>query len=256
MNSIDSLFSDQSDHKPDEVDEVEDTAEEAEAPEPIEEPSEEIEPAETVQIEPQVEAAPKAIPLAAMLDERDKRKEAERKAIELERQLEEIRKANEVQKPDIYSDDPYLNDFRERMEAQFERQRFQDRILDSDERAKEKYGAEVVEKAALWAKDRMQDDPAFRTKFLENRRPMEWVVEQHQQETRAAEILSDPDAWVRKRAAELGLIGEATGTSPETAENTQPAAKAPSRSIASFPSQGGISDTLTGKNSAIASLFS
>ena len=256
MNSIDSLFSNSPDEEPEELAEVEEAVEEAEAPEPVEEPSEEIEPAEAVEIEPQVEAAPKAIPLAAMLDERDKRKEAERKAAELERKLEEVRKANEVQQPDIYSDDPYLNDFRQQIQAQFERQRFQDRILDSDERAKEKYGAETVETAALWAKQRMEDDPSFRSKFLDHRRPMEWVVEQHQQETRAAEILSDPDAWVRKRAAELGLIGEATGTSPETAETTQPAAKAPSRSIASVPSQGGISDTLTGKNSAIASLFS
>jgi hypothetical protein len=117
----------------------------------------------------------------------------------------------------------------------------------SETMAREKHGDEPVTQAMQWALQKAQQSPAFAAEYLKQKHPIDWAVKQQKRDATMSDIGDDPDAYVRRRAAELGLTGQATQTqaSPATAAPPQPASQtpatqAPTRSIANATSAGGV----------------
>lgn len=216
----------------------------------------EVEQVIQTEVETEQDREPRHIPIGAMLDERDKRKAAEAERAELQRQLDELQKA-QAPAHDLYSDDPYFDQFRREQEALFNRKMFENRLADSDERARERHGEETVREAAIWAKAIMETDKTFEAEFLDSRRPMEMLVEKHQRDRQVSEMMSDPDAWALRRAAELSAATahSSVDASVPTAATNKPASPTPPKSITSLTSQGHGTDQPKGRLSAVSSLF-
>jgi hypothetical protein len=229
-----------------------------EAPAAVEEAT--MAPAAEVQTEaPQVEPAPqervdKNVPLAALLDERDKRKA-------LEAELAAIRAKAPVDQPaipDPYDDPDGYNAF---ITNTVQQQTLAVKIDISEEMAKTAHGEEAVEAAKEWAIEHAAANPAFKQQFFGARHPMDWVVRQHQQARDLELYQKDPLAFAR-------TILERNGQPPVTdampgavsGMGQQPPAiplrPAPPRSIASAPSGGGSArEVATGPLAAVDSLF-
>lgn len=213
------------------------------APEPTPEP--EPEPASS-QPETQQTQQPGFVPLAAVLDEREKRQK-------LERDLEEARavlaRFNQQQQageaPSIY-DDPVA--YQQSIEARLEAQAFQIREQMSERFATQVHGAEALEAAKQWGIETAKNDPYFKARFVSQADPFGWLIAEQQRDL----VAKDPAAFARKWAEENGYA-----PIPQQAQQpapVQPVARpaAPPRSIASAPSSSGV--THTPVNSALEAM--
>jgi len=214
---------------------------EVETPEPV------IEPAPA--IEAPVEREDKSVPLATFLDMRDKLKEAERRAAELE-----AAKPQQPQNaPDPY-DDPQGY-------AAYQSQQVQAAVLAnkfemSDVIARQAHGAEAVEAATTWAAERAKSNPAFAAEYMREAHPIDWIVRQHKRDGLLSQIGEDPDEFVKRRAAELGLIATAPAVPVTPAPQQQvPQPKAPPKSLVNAPSHGGVSEVPTGRLAGMDTVF-
>ena len=194
----------------------------------VEEVAPAVEPiAETPAVEPE-QKQPGFVPLAAMLDERDKRKAAEQGRQALEDQL----KAREapVTVPDPYDDPEGYNQHTQRqIDQMMTAQRFNTSALI----AKQAHGVEAVDAAAQWAEERAKTDPSFASMYMREEHPIEWIVQQHKRDNLVSQLPNDVsslDELIEREIAKRGL------TAPIAA---QPAVKPvlksaePPRSIAS-----------------------
>lgn len=196
-----------------------------------------------------VEREEKSVPLPTFLDMRDKQKEAERRAADLERQLAEARAAQQTQPqaPDPF-DDPQGY-------QQFQSQQVQQAVVAqkfdmSDLIARQAHGDEAVESATAWASERAKANPAFAAEYMRERHPIDWIVRQHKRDSLLSQVGEDPDEFVRRRAAELGLIAPAA----PAVEPQQVAT--PARSLAAAPSKAGaVKDIPVGPMTALSTLF-
>lgn len=192
-------------------------------------------------------------PISALQEERQKRQE-------LERQVEQMRATMapkpepvaQPKAPDPY-DDPqgYAAYQAQQTQAIVLRERFQI----SNEMAKAQYGNEEVDAARQWAVDKAARDPSFDMALGAQPHPIAWIVQQHKKDGLMTEIGDDPDAYVRRRAAELGLNAvPAIPAAP--AAVPQPVPAMPPRSLASAPAAGGaVKDIPTGPMSALDQTF-
>lgn len=221
---------------------------EAPAPEPQPEPAPEPAPEPTPEPSPEPEPQPEpkardehTVPLAKFLDLRDELKELKHWKAEQEA------KASGQPQPVPFDD----------AERGFVDQRVtQLRFEMSDELARKDHGVEKVEAAAQWAMERANSDPIFAAQYMRERHPIDWIVRQHQQSTLISQIGDDPDEYVRRRAAELGLIAAPAG-GPAPPAPPQPAAKpaAPKPSLVTAPSGGGIEHVPTGATAGVEAVF-
>jgi hypothetical protein len=188
------------------------------------------------------------VPLPKYLDTRDENKELKRRLAELEAKE---RKPDKIPDP---VDDP--DGFA----------RYADRVADSkvtnlkfemsDQMARTAHGAEVVEKATDWALERAQQDPVFAAQYMREAHPIDWIVRQHKRDGLVSQLGDDPDAYVRRRAAELGLTAPPAGEVPKPA--TEPPAEkpaAPTKSLIDQPSGGGIVTVPIGPTAGIDATF-
>lgn len=179
-------------------------------------------------------------PLAALLDERDRRQKAERERDELRARHQKPQNIPSVQ------DDP--DAFAAHIQEATQRAVVSERFSISETMATEKHGDAVVKAAMEWGMERAQASPAFAAEYMKQKHPIDWAVRQHKREKLQTEIGDDADAWVRKRAVELGIgvapAAPLTGA-PAPAAAPQPVAQpkpaTPSPSLASAPSAGGPS---------------
>jgi hypothetical protein len=193
---------------------------------PVIEPEVVIEdPQEPVVVELVVEAPlpekqPGMVPIAALLDERDKRKAAEARI--------QTQEAPQVVIPDPYDDpDGYNRYTQERVDQMIVAQRFETSALI----AKQAHGAEVVDAAALWAEEKAKADPSFAAMYMRESHPIDWIVQQHKRDGLYSQIPQDVtslDDFIEREIAKRGL------TAPIAPLGVQPALKAaePPRSIA------------------------
>lgn len=219
-------------------------------PEPQQEPVEQPTPVTP----PAAPETDRNVPLTSLLDERDKRKAAERRLADLEAAQQQQRQP--AARPDPY-DDP------DGYDAAIEK-RIADRALAtkfelSEVMARDKHGDELVAKAMEWGAERAQANPGFRDDFLKAPNPIDWVVRQQKRDGLLSEVGEDPDAYVRRRAAELGLIAAPDAGTPVVDAPVQqqaPKPAVPTRSIANAPSQGGGNrDVPTGLDAAMETVF-
>lgn len=192
---------------------------------------------EAVAVEPQVEAEPEAkgetvappatpedhgrIPIAALLDEREKRKEKEREAEELRRRIAEY-EAKAAPKPDFFTDPEAAIEAAQRaaqaavINTKLETSRFL---------AEEKYGAEKVQ-AAYEFFDR---NPHLSAPLLNSPSPFHAAVKEYEKHMAMQEIGEDPAAYRARVEAEIRerILAEM---------NVQPKPTAPPPSLSSASS--------------------
>lgn len=172
---------------------------------------------------------PGFVPIAAMLDARDRAKaaEAERDRLLAERQPVEV--------PDPYADPEGY--------AAFQDQRYQVALqsiaLNTSERfARKEYGNETVEAAKKWALDRFQADPLYQRQVLADPDPYDRTVKDYQREQLFSQV-SDPTEFEQFRAWKQaqGQLSTQPAGQPVPATAT---AAIPAPSLASAPSAGTI----------------
>jgi hypothetical protein len=184
-----------------------------EAPEAqVEAPAEVAEPTGEQEAAPPVaaEEKPQTIPITALLDEREKRQDAirkaegsERRAEEAERRLKELERriaaAQQQRKPPDFFEKP-----EEAVKAQVDpilHRMFSDKLDFSEALAEEKYGAETVETAKQAFIQAMQEDPdLYRKVVVTSKHPYDAVVKWHKKHSALSKIGDDPEAYI---AAEI-----------------------------------------------------
>lgn len=150
--------------------------------EPVKEPEPQAETPEAPVEAPAESQAPEAVaeparpdpgyvPISAMMDERDRRKAAEARALELEQ-----RQPQQVQRIDPF-DDPEA--FVAQQQQQVANQVAELRFQMSDQMAREKHGPETVDTAIAWAGERAKSDPVFAASYMRDPNPINWIVQQH-----------------------------------------------------------------------------
>lgn len=208
----------------------------AEAPQP--EPVAATPPAQQPAPEP-VKAEPGHIPIAALLDEREKRKEERERREAAERRLAELESkqqqalAPSIQDPENYQ--AWVND-------QFARIETGTRFNLSEALARREHGDETVTAAMEWGQQRAKASPAFAAEFVGQQFPIDWVVRQHKRDKLLSDIGEDPEAYRARVIAEWQAANSAT-PAPQPAAPSQPTAPkapAPRPSLAHATSAGGI----------------
>ncbi len=172
--------------------------------------------------------------LAALLDERDKRKaaEAERDAL---RAAQQQQQQQPVQMPDPYEDPEGFASFQQAQVAAS----IQNITLNTSERfARKEHGAETVDAAKSWAMQRFASDPLYQQQVLNDPDPYERVVTDWRRDQVFAEV-SDPKEFEQFRAwkqAQNQLANPSGGAPPPS----NVASAIPRRSLASAPSAGNM----------------
>jgi hypothetical protein len=217
------------------------------APEPVQEApeapqdGETAEPAAEPTPEPASEPAPAPtpdpgfVPLTAVLDEREKRQAAERRAQEMERRAQDL----EAQRQAAPIPDPYEDPdgYRAFQTQQFQQAQLNIRLDLSEDLARGKHGDDLVTAAQQWALGRYEQSPAFRQEVLSHRNPYEFVVQQYQRDQFVSQVQpSDYEAFKAWQAA------QAAAPQPAPAAQAAPPQPAtiPRQSLAGAPSAGGV----------------
>lgn len=188
---------------------------------------------------PQPQAEQLQAPLSALLDEREKRQAAERKAQELQQwrdQQEAQFRRQQQQVPDRFADPEAYEQFAaaQQQAALFELRRDMSRQM-----AEVRHGPDVVKAAFDWGASLCDRDPHFNAKVKASPDPMGLVVEEWKRDQLLQRLdPNDLDAFQQWKAQQAG----ATPAAP--AVGAQPPARpaAPRPSIATAPSAGASSD--------------
>lgn len=184
---------------------------------------------------PRQQPDPGFVPIAAMLDERDRRAAAEARL----RHIEDLqRQANQqpVQLPDMILDPEGYHAF---VTGQVEQRVYQDRLFMSERLARIEHGSEVFEKAKEWGYAKCDTDPYFNQRVRQSQDPYGVVMEEWRREQAAgipATELEEFRAWKTAQAALQ--TQQQPGAAPATA-TAPPILSIPPRSLASAPSSGG-----------------
>ncbi len=194
-------------------------APEAVEPAPVAEPVAE-EPAALPPVAPEpAKPEPGFVPLAALLDERDRKKQLE---AELARYQAQQAPAEPL---DVY--DP------EQMAAWQQQQVISAKLDVSEDVTRDKFGDELVDKARDWALQRFAANPAYQAEVLSQRNPWKYVVEQFQRDQIAQQVsVSDFEQFKAWQAAQA-----AAAQQPQAAP-AAPTFVQPPVSLASAPSAG------------------
>jgi hypothetical protein len=206
-------------------------AEPAPAPQEPEQPA----PAETtVEALPVNEPKPEPgfVPITAMLDERDKRKNLEAELARLQAQ-QPAPQAPAI--PDML-DDP--EGYASYQTTAAQQAALAVKLDMSEEFVRQSKGDEIVNKARDWALDQFTRRPGFQQEVFGQRNPYGYIVQLYEREQIASSVKPDEfaefQAW---KAAQAQL----TQSQQQAAPAAPPPPVAPTRSLASAPSAGGVS---------------
>ncbi len=175
------------------------------------------------------------IPIAAVLDEREKRQKFERELEEYKR-----REAEAQRKPQQPLDplaDPEA--FERQLNERIERVRWDAITNASLVAAVRHHGQEKVKAAEEWLQQELQNNPAIWQSIQRQPDPYDFVVTQHQRTLRIAKLGDeDPEAFAQKWAEANGYVKAGQAQAAGVASpSPQPALPRPS--LASAPSAGG-----------------
>jgi hypothetical protein len=222
-------------------------------------------PASPAPPEPQAQPAPEAaspspgtpppgwIPMAAVLDEREKRQKFERELEDYKRKVEELtRQAPEVVDPIA---DPEA--FNRHIQHEIARARWDAITSVSYATALRHHGADKVKQAEEWLQQELQSNPGLFANVQRQPDPYDFVVQQHQRTLRLSKIGDDdPEAWAQKWAEANGYVKAMTQPGAGGAAPIPPTAPLPRPSLASAPSVGGKSPHVPqGPGSAFDAVF-
>lgn len=197
--------------------------------------------------------------LAAVLDEREKRKA-------LEAELRELRSKQQPEQIPSIQTDP--EGYAAYVRNQIATAQWEAKCNSSEDSAREKHGDALVDEALQWSLNKVFDErkrfggrSAFYDEQYNERRPVDWVVRQYKRYQRDTEIGDDEathKAYIEKHARALGLIPNPATAAP--AAQSQPAAPQsakpdPFRQFDSAPSAGGPMTPVVKLNSVEERLF-
>lgn len=204
--------------------------------EPVQPAPAEMAPVAPVTLEPPVVETrhpdPGFVPIAAMLDTRDKLKAAEARLAQFEQQ--QAAAQQQVQVPDRYEDPDGYEAYQESLIES----RLVNITLNTSERfARKEHGAETVDSAKAWALQRFASDPLYQKQVLADADPYERVVTDYKRDQLFSKVTdpSEYDAFLAWKNAQAQLTQQAATAAPP---NT--ASAIPPRSLASAPSAGGV----------------
>ncbi len=178
---------------------------------------------------------PGFIPIAAMLDEREKRQR-------LEREVEELRKAQaEQQAKATPQPDPILDP--EAYQAHVAQQVEIGRQRMSAAMAVDKYGEDTVKAAEAAFNAALARNPGLAQEIANSVHPYDYAVKWHRKQQLAGEIgdVDSVEALVRREAAKYGYVLSPAApdpSSPAAHPHTASAPQPPPRSLASAPAAG------------------
>lgn len=208
------------------------------APEPQANPEPQADP-QPAAIEPE---RPEAghIPIQALLDEREKRQQAQQRAEAYERQLQQLQAQQPpAAVPDLY-DDPEA--FAQHIQQQQANAIWEARRDMSAGFAVSQFGKETLDAAIAWASQK--NDPYLHQRFLASRDPYrEVIVPEFQRDQLLSQVSADPTAWARQHLA--ALEGGSAQQQP-AAQAAKPPSVSPPRSLAAAAGSGGIAHTPAG----------
>lgn len=170
---------------------------------------------------------PEKAPIAALLDERDRRKAAEARLAQIQSQQPQF------QMPDPYEDP---EGFAAVQEAKVGQALYQTNLRWSEAFNSVKHGEETVQKAKEWGFKKCDEDPYFNARVAASPDPLGLVVSEYRREEIASKVTPDEfeqfQAW---KAAQSQLRQQpAASAAPATQTSIPPP------SIASAPSAGTI----------------
>lgn len=184
-----------------------------------------------------VQPPPGYIPIAAVLDEREKRQK-------FERELEEYkRREAEAQRKPPQPLDPIADPeaFERQLNERIEKVRWDAITNASLVAAVRHHGQEKVKAAEEWLQQELQQNPALWQTIQRQPDPYDFVVSQHQRTLRLQKIGDeDPEAWAQKWAEANGYV-KANQQQPQVAGGAAPSPQPtlPRPSLASATSAGG-----------------
>lgn len=172
---------------------------------------------------PEAKEEKQAVPVVALLDEREKRQAAERKAEETARKLAELEARLRQSEQPREQPDYYGNP-----EQAITQQLTSVKLQQSKFLAEREFGADLVAEAYAY----FDQNPQESQQLLNHPSPFHAAVEVYKQKQLLQEIGSDPDAWKAKQLEELKaqLLAEQPAPSKPTA---------PPPSMARAPRAGG-----------------
>ena len=221
---------------------------EAAKPEPtteqtVAEPTTQQEPP-AAEVKPDPKPEPGHVPITALLDEREKRKE-------LERQLNAMRDAQvqQTSQPDPVADP---HGYQQHLMQQVQQTVMDTRLNMSETAARRHYGAELTDSAKTWALEKFGANPAFQQEVTSQPDPYGYAVEAFKRDQIASQVTPDTFEQFKAWQAAQAQIAAAPAAAPPP-----PMAASPPRSIVSAPSAGGkITDQPLTEEEAFSSIFS
>jgi hypothetical protein len=196
---------------------------------------------------------PGYIPMAAVLDEREKRQKFERELAEYKQRFEELtRKAPETVDPIA---DPEA--YNRHVESLVARAKWDAITSVSYAMARKHHGDDKVKQAEEWVSSELQANPGLWQQIQRQPDPYDFVVSQHQRTLRLSKIGDEePESWAEKWALANGYTKATSQPAADRAGPSPQSAPPPRPSIASAPSAGGKSPHVpTGPGAAFEAVF-
>lgn len=244
------------------------------------EPEPEAEAVEAVEAAPEPEAEPEApehtgekqadagpppasqedkhVPLASLLDERDKRKAIESELAEMRKWREEQeRKAREAERnaPDPYEDP---KGWAAHQQQEVRSMLFNERLNVTEQLARQQYGDETVAEAQRSFLEASQRDPTLGQRLVNEPNPYGFVMQWHKRQKFMSEIGDDPEKWreAERERIRQELMQEVTQQRRPTTPQPAPSAPAAPRSLAGAPNAGtGASRPARGPGTVFDEIF-
>lgn len=176
--------------------------------------------------------------VAAVMAERERRQKAERDAEELRHRVatfEREKAEAKAQRIDPITDPDGYDAAMEQRIAQVEARAVQ---RASAMWSLSHHGKETTEAAEAAINAAIKTSPALAEELFRHPNPYDFAVQWHKKQQLLTTIGDDPDAFVRRRAVELGLIAPAGAMPAAAAHVPSTSTQPPPRSLASAPAAG------------------
>lgn len=209
-------------------------------------------------VAPQAQVQPQSqpdhtVPLAKYLDSYNEARELKRENQRLKQEIQ-AKNAPPVQAPDPLQDpEGFRQHMMEEAKRAWEPEVRNSRLLMSEQIARQQFGDEAVT-AAMDALEKSNDPLAFQ-KIMNSPHPGGEVVNWHRQHKLLNDIGTDPDAYVRRRYAELTAADPANPAAPGLS-NPKPALQIPPPSLGRAPAGPSAATVPVGPGQAFDALFS
>lgn len=206
-------------------------------------------PAEPVAVQPTPQPEAQQAPVTALIDERLKRQRAEDDARRANEELQRLRAAQQPQ-PEAPDPDRDPVGFAQFQQNEFQKLLLNERLNVSERFARKEHGAETLEAAKGWAKEKFASDPLYRQQIFADADPYDRLVTDYRRDQLFSQV-SDPKeidefrAWKAAQAqlaqpntaVATGLASTVTGVQAHPSSQPSPI---PPPSLASAPSAGNV----------------